>query len=79
MKATVDHKGGKNKLPLKQGETIEIVRKTDNPKDYWLARNTEGHCEFICHTTLDLHTKCILTYVFADMSCLTEHAQSVLD
>ncbi|XP_051748924.1 FYN-binding protein 1 [Ctenopharyngodon idella] len=54
VKATVDHKGGKNKLPLKQGETIEIVRKTDNPKDYWLARNTEGHYGFVKPDTLDV-------------------------
>jgi len=64
VKARVDHKGGKNKLPLKQGETIEIVRKTENPKDYWLARNTEGHCEFICQSALDY-----THYTCADMSC----------
>ncbi|XP_077097965.1 FYN-binding protein 1-like [Siphateles boraxobius] len=54
VKASVDHKGGKNKLPLKQGETIEIVRKTENPKDYWLARNTEGHYGFVKPDTLDV-------------------------
>ncbi|XP_039514275.1 FYN-binding protein 1 isoform X1 [Pimephales promelas] len=54
VKARVDHKGGKNKLPLKQGETIEIVRKTENPKDYWLARNTEGHYGFVKPDTLDV-------------------------
>ncbi|KAK9975279.1 hypothetical protein ABG768_023332 [Culter alburnus] len=54
VKATVEHKGGKNKLPLKQGETIEIVRKKDNPKDYWLARNTEGHYGFVKPDTLDV-------------------------
>uniref|UniRef100_A0A9J8BM88 FYN binding protein a n=1 Tax=Cyprinus carpio carpio TaxID=630221 RepID=A0A9J8BM88_CYPCA len=54
VKAIVDHKGGKNKLPLKQGESIEIVRKTENPKDYWLARNTEGHYGFVKPDTLDI-------------------------
>ncbi|XP_016302197.1 FYN-binding protein-like [Sinocyclocheilus anshuiensis] len=53
-KASVDHKGGKNKLPLKQGESIEIVRKTENPKDYWLARNTEGLYGFVKPDTLDV-------------------------
>ncbi|XP_016389702.1 FYN-binding protein [Sinocyclocheilus rhinocerous] len=54
VKASVDHKGGKNKLPLKQGESIEIVRKTENPKDYWLARNPEGHYGFVKPDTLDV-------------------------
>ncbi|XP_050967143.1 FYN-binding protein 1 isoform X2 [Labeo rohita] len=54
VKASVDHKGGKNKLPLKQGESIEIVRKTENPKGYWLARNTEGHYGFVKPDTLDV-------------------------
>ncbi|XP_016108843.1 FYN-binding protein [Sinocyclocheilus grahami] len=53
-KASVDHKGGKNKLPLKQGESIEIVRKTENPKDYWLSRNTEGLYGFVKPDTLDV-------------------------
>ncbi|XP_026096271.1 FYN-binding protein 1 isoform X1 [Carassius auratus] len=54
VKASVDHKGGKNKLPLKQGESVEIVRKTENPKDYWLARNPEGHYGFVKPDTLDV-------------------------
>ncbi|XP_068077454.2 FYN-binding protein 1 [Danio rerio] len=54
VKVRVDHKGGKNKLPLKQGESIEIVRKTENPKEYWLARNTEGHYGFVKPDTLDV-------------------------
>lgn len=45
-KARVDCKGGKVELPLTQGETIEIVRLTDNPEGLWLARNTEGLCAF---------------------------------
>ncbi|XP_042608371.1 FYN-binding protein 1-like isoform X2 [Cyprinus carpio] len=52
VKASVNHKGGKNKLPLKQGESIEIVRKTENPKDYWLARNTGGLYGFVKPDTL---------------------------
>ncbi|XP_056312806.1 FYN-binding protein 1 [Danio aesculapii] len=54
VKVRVDHKGGKNKLPLKQGESIEIVRKTENPKEYWLARNTEGHYGFVKPDTLNV-------------------------
>ncbi|XP_043094296.1 FYN-binding protein 1 isoform X2 [Puntigrus tetrazona] len=54
VKVSVDHKGGKNKLPLKQGESIEIVRKTENPKDFWLARNPEGHYGFVKPDTLDV-------------------------
>uniref|UniRef100_A0A671Q8K3 FYN binding protein a n=1 Tax=Sinocyclocheilus anshuiensis TaxID=1608454 RepID=A0A671Q8K3_9TELE len=68
VKASVDHKGGKNKLPLKQGESIEIVRKTENPKDYWLARNPEGHCELLCRTVLDLHHKEFSNASHADKS-----------
>lgn len=69
VKARVDHKGGKNKLPLKQGESIEIVRKTENPKDYWLARNPEGYCELLCHTAMDLHHKEFSNILYADKSC----------
>ncbi|XP_051973806.1 FYN-binding protein 1 [Xyrauchen texanus] len=47
VKARVEHKGGKNKLPLKHGETIEIVCKKGYPKDNWLARNSEGHYGFV--------------------------------
>ncbi|XP_026101593.1 FYN-binding protein 1-like [Carassius auratus] len=54
VKASVDHKGGKNKLPLKQGESIEIIRKTENPKDYWLVRNSEGLYGFVKPDTLDV-------------------------
>ncbi|XP_051551959.1 FYN-binding protein 1 [Myxocyprinus asiaticus] len=47
VKAQVEVKGGKNKLPLKHGETIEIVCKIGYPKDNWLARNSEGHYGFV--------------------------------
>ncbi|XP_063050284.1 FYN-binding protein 1 [Engraulis encrasicolus] len=41
-KARVDCKGGRNELQLTQGETIQIIRMTDNPEGLWLARNSEG-------------------------------------
>ncbi|XP_057209531.1 FYN-binding protein 1 [Triplophysa rosa] len=59
VKANVDHKSGKNKLPLKRGETIHIIRTTENPKSYWLARNREGHYGFVKPDTVDECTEII--------------------
>ncbi|XP_073717219.1 FYN-binding protein 1 [Misgurnus anguillicaudatus] len=53
VKAKLDRKAGKNKLQLKQGETVEIVRKTGNPKNYWLARNREGNYGFVKPDAVD--------------------------
>ncbi|XP_042564185.1 FYN-binding protein 1 [Clupea harengus] len=47
VKARLDCKGGKNELPLTQGETIEIVRITHNPEGLWLGRNSEGLYGFV--------------------------------
>ncbi|XP_073477678.1 FYN-binding protein 1 isoform X2 [Aquarana catesbeiana] len=38
VKASVDHKGGKNELSFKNGDEIEIIRVTDNPEGKWLGR-----------------------------------------
>ncbi|XP_054843076.1 FYN-binding protein 1 isoform X2 [Eublepharis macularius] len=37
-KACTDFKGGKNELTFKQGDSIEIIRITDNPEGKWLGR-----------------------------------------
>ncbi|XP_056600820.1 FYN-binding protein 1 [Triplophysa dalaica] len=59
VKANIDRKRGKNKLPLKRGETMDIIRKTENPKSYWLARNREGHYGFVKPDTVDECTEII--------------------
>ncbi|XP_014017280.1 FYN-binding protein 1 [Salmo salar] len=46
-KAQVECKGGKTDLPLAQGETIDIIRITDNPEGRWLARNNEGNYGYV--------------------------------
>ncbi|KAK6306123.1 hypothetical protein J4Q44_G00230480 [Coregonus suidteri] len=46
-KARSDCKGGKTDLPLTQGETIDIIRITDNPEGRWLARNNEGNYGYV--------------------------------
>ncbi|KAI5622568.1 FYN-binding protein-like isoform X2 [Silurus asotus] len=42
VKARVDCKGGRNDLSFKQGDSIDILRITDNPEGRWLGRNQEG-------------------------------------
>lgn len=45
VKARVDCKGGRNDLSFKQGDSIDILRITDNPEGRWLARTQDGSCE----------------------------------
>ncbi|XP_068072130.1 FYN-binding protein 1 isoform X4 [Danio rerio] len=42
VKAKSDCKGGKNDLSIKKGESIDIIRITDNPEGKWLGRNQDG-------------------------------------
>lgn len=42
---TVTTKGRKNDLPLKNGDTISIIRTTNCPKGKWLARDSTNNCE----------------------------------
>ncbi|XP_071780711.2 FYN-binding protein 1-like [Centroberyx gerrardi] len=53
-KARLDCKGGKTDLPLKQGETIEIVRITENPEGRWLARTMEGYYGYVTTKSVDI-------------------------
>ncbi|XP_048854264.1 FYN-binding protein 1 [Brienomyrus brachyistius] len=46
-RARKDCKGGKNDLSLKEGQTIEIVRISDNPDGRWLARTYEGSYGYV--------------------------------
>ncbi|XP_053504116.1 FYN-binding protein 1 isoform X3 [Ictalurus furcatus] len=47
VKARVDCKGGRNDLSFKQGESIDILRITDNPEGRWLARTQDGSCGYV--------------------------------
>ncbi|KAJ8338768.1 hypothetical protein SKAU_G00355540 [Synaphobranchus kaupii] len=47
VKAKVDCKGGKNDLSVKQGESIEIVRISDNPEGRWLGRTRDGSFGYV--------------------------------
>ncbi|KAJ8005926.1 hypothetical protein DPEC_G00122960 [Dallia pectoralis] len=53
-KAHSDCKGGKSDLPLKQGETIDIIRVNDNPDGCWLARNSEGNYGYVRIKSVDI-------------------------
>ncbi|XP_062398837.1 FYN-binding protein 1 [Sardina pilchardus] len=55
VKACVDSKGGKNELPLTQGEAIEIVRIVDNPEGLWLVRNSEGLYGYVKTAALEVN------------------------
>ncbi|XP_029915112.1 FYN-binding protein 1-like [Myripristis murdjan] len=45
--ARQDCRGGKTELPLREGEVIDIIRITDNPKGLWLARNIDGYYGYV--------------------------------
>jgi len=45
VKAKADCKGGKNELSIKKGESIDIIRITDNPEGKWLGRGQDGSCK----------------------------------
>ncbi|XP_076836738.1 FYN-binding protein 1 isoform X3 [Brachyhypopomus gauderio] len=47
VKVRVDCKGGKNDLNIKQGETIEVLRVTENPEGRWLARTQDGSYGYV--------------------------------
>ncbi|XP_069077442.1 FYN-binding protein 1 isoform X2 [Pleurodeles waltl] len=52
-KACVDCKGGKNELSFKQGDSLEIIRITDNPEGKWLARN-KGTYGYVKTTSVEI-------------------------
>ncbi|KAK3555412.1 hypothetical protein QTP86_015700 [Hemibagrus guttatus] len=47
VKARVDCKGGRNDLTFKQGDSIDILRITDNPEGRWLGRTQDGSCGYV--------------------------------
>ncbi|XP_056302618.1 FYN-binding protein 1 isoform X2 [Danio aesculapii] len=47
VKAKSDCKGGKNDLSIKKGESIDIIRITDNPEGKWLGRNQDGSFGYV--------------------------------
>ncbi|XP_036384874.1 FYN-binding protein 1 isoform X2 [Megalops cyprinoides] len=47
VKARVDCRGGKMDLAVKQGESIEIIRITDNPEGRWLGRTSDGSYGYV--------------------------------
>lgn len=44
-KVTVTTKGRKHDLPVKDGDSISIIRTTNCPKGKWLARDGSNNCE----------------------------------
>ncbi|XP_059398470.1 FYN-binding protein 1-like isoform X1 [Carassius carassius] len=47
VKAKADCKGGKYDLSIKKGESIDIIRITDNPEGKWLARGQDGSFGYV--------------------------------
>ncbi|MEQ2175592.1 hypothetical protein GOODEAATRI_019474 [Goodea atripinnis] len=47
-KVTVASKVRKNDLPVKNGDTVSIIRTTNCPKGKWLARDANHKCRFNC-------------------------------
>lgn len=45
VKAKADCKGGKHDLSIKKGESVDIIRITDNPEGKWLGRSQDGSCK----------------------------------
>ncbi|XP_068599589.1 FYN-binding protein 1 [Brachionichthys hirsutus] len=48
------HGGGKLDLNVRQGETVEILRVTNNPGGKWLARSLKGNYGYISNTCVDV-------------------------
>uniref|UniRef100_A0A673NAD5 FYN binding protein b n=1 Tax=Sinocyclocheilus rhinocerous TaxID=307959 RepID=A0A673NAD5_9TELE len=47
VKAKADCKGGKYDLSIKKGESIDIIRITDNPEGKWLGRSQDGSFGYV--------------------------------
>uniref|UniRef100_A0A671QXG8 FYN binding protein b n=1 Tax=Sinocyclocheilus anshuiensis TaxID=1608454 RepID=A0A671QXG8_9TELE len=47
VKAKADCKGGKHDLSIKKGESIDIIRITDNPEGKWLGRSQDGSFGYV--------------------------------
>ncbi|XDV38626.1 hypothetical protein PO909_007987 [Leuciscus waleckii] len=47
VKAKADCKGGKHDLSIKKGESIDIIRITDNPEGKWLGRSEDGSFGYV--------------------------------
>ncbi|XP_058613267.1 FYN-binding protein 1 isoform X3 [Onychostoma macrolepis] len=47
VKAKADCKGGKHDLSTKKGESIDIIRITDNPEGKWLGRSQDGSFGYV--------------------------------
>ncbi|XP_016361760.1 FYN-binding protein-like isoform X2 [Sinocyclocheilus anshuiensis] len=47
VKAKADCKGGKHDLSIKKGESIDIIRITDNPEGKWLGRGQDGSFGYV--------------------------------
>uniref|UniRef100_A0A9J7ZAR6 FYN binding protein b n=1 Tax=Cyprinus carpio carpio TaxID=630221 RepID=A0A9J7ZAR6_CYPCA len=47
VKAKADCKGGKYDLSIKKGESIDIIRITDNPEGKWLGRVQDGSFGYV--------------------------------
>ncbi|TRY99401.1 hypothetical protein DNTS_002013 [Danionella cerebrum] len=54
VKARADYKGGKLDLSLKKGESIDIVRITENPEGKWLGRTQDGSCKTYKITSMNV-------------------------
>ncbi|XP_066504514.1 FYN-binding protein 1 isoform X2 [Hoplias malabaricus] len=49
-----DWQGGKNDLCVQQGESVEIIRVSNNPEGKWLARNMIGEYGYINNRCVDV-------------------------
>ncbi|XP_073688847.1 FYN-binding protein 1-like isoform X1 [Garra rufa] len=47
VKAKADCKGGKHDLSIKRGESVDIIRITDNPEGKWLGRSQDGSFGYV--------------------------------
>ncbi|RXM98651.1 FYN-binding protein [Acipenser ruthenus] len=54
VRARVDYKGAKNELTVKQGETIDIIRITENPEGKWLGRSADGSYGYIKTVSVEI-------------------------
>uniref|UniRef100_A0A8C3MLG8 Uncharacterized protein n=1 Tax=Geospiza parvula TaxID=87175 RepID=A0A8C3MLG8_GEOPR len=74
-RACVDYKGGRNELPVKQGDKIEIIRLTDNPEGKWLGR-IKGCYGYIKTTMVEIDYESLKRKQKPSASAAVKHTES---
>ncbi|XP_074545822.1 FYN-binding protein 1 isoform X2 [Halichoeres trimaculatus] len=61
-KASVDCRGGKTDLALKQGDSLDIIRVQGNPEGKWLGRTSDGSIGYVKTTSVEIDFNSLKTH-----------------